>query len=131
MVVIDFEEFLKALLENWIAERGGHDVETSCHFYAGLHLDDTDLINCSAEDIQDDACSLCTLSTFCVEFDGRLQMHGVRVIPLDVKMRANVFLELFVNDLAWADCDGTTKEVDDAGATIGTTDNLKHTDGDI
>lgn len=130
-VVVHFEELFEALLENWVSERVGHDVEAAGHFDAGLHLDDAHLVERRHEDIDNDARCLGSDGAVVVKLGRSLQVPGVLPFLLDVQVRSDFLGELLGYDLAWAGCYGTAQEVDDAGTTLAAASHFKKADRDV
>lgn len=58
-------------------------------------------------------------------------MSSVLAILLDVKMRSNLFLKFFSDDLARSHSDRATHKIDDAGSAVRTAGHLQHADCDV
>ena len=58
-------------------------------------------------------------------------MTSVLSVFLDVQMGADSLFELFVNDFTGTDSDCATHQVDDTRATVSSTSELEHADGNV
>lgn len=72
-----------------------------------------------------------SLGTLCVELYRGFKMAGILSVFLDVQMRTDLLIEFFGNNFTGTDSDSTSHQVDDSGASILASSQLKHADGDI
>lgn len=129
--LVDLEELFEALFEDRVAEGVSHDVVAAGRVEAGLHLEDTDLVEGCHKQVDHDACFLGTGSQILVVLDSLLKMFSIIFFLLYIQMRPNLLLKRLRYDHARSVCDRPADQSHHAGPPRGTSRCFQQTDADV